>query len=70
MFGDLCSWLMETADVAFENVNGQLFPVIGMREKAAVRVNFGDKPFKWVKDRDAEGNGGAVGEKPHAREYQ
>ena len=34
---------------AFEGVNGQLFPVIGMGEKVAVEVNFGERPFKWAK---------------------
>lgn len=46
--------LTEIPDVAFEKVNGQLFPVIGMGERAAVTVNFDAKLFKWVKDKSTD----------------
>jgi hypothetical protein len=36
--------------IAFDGVRGQLFPVIGMREKAVIRANFGGigaEAFAW-----------------------
>lgn len=35
------------AGLAFDDVRGQLFPVIGIRDKSAVCVNFGASDFKW-----------------------
>jgi hypothetical protein len=38
---------MRYSGLAFSDVRGQLFPVIGIRDKSAVRVNFGASDFQW-----------------------
>ena len=41
--------------VAFEDVSGRLFPVIGLGQHTQIKVNFGRKPFKYAeykKERD------------------
>jgi hypothetical protein len=37
----------KSVTVACDNVTGRLHPAVGIAEKAKVRVNLGQKPFKW-----------------------
>jgi hypothetical protein len=47
--------------LAFDDVRGQLFPVIGIRDKSAVWVNFGASDFKWKEAREFLSNRLVVG---------
>ncbi|KAI9774482.1 MAG: hypothetical protein M1839_001715 [Geoglossum umbratile] len=55
-------------DVAFDDVRGRLFPVLGFQDRVAVETNFGDdlegRPFLWVEKEDTgeEGDGEQDGE--------
>jgi SPRY domain len=43
------------SNAAFKNINGRLYPCIGLFEKGSFKVNFGDdpsNPFKWVPGRN------------------
>ncbi|KAI5809189.1 hypothetical protein BZA77DRAFT_364263 [Pyronema omphalodes] len=34
----------------FDDVSGQLFPIVGMAPGNKIRANFGDRPFLWSSD--------------------
>ncbi|KAK5653004.1 hypothetical protein OQA88_9290 [Cercophora sp. LCS_1] len=44
----------ERLDFTMSNVEGRLFPVVGLCEKVALETNFGTEPFKWKRPDEEE----------------
>jgi hypothetical protein len=34
-------------ETAFTNLQGRLYPAVGLREKVTIQTNFGTKAFEW-----------------------